>query len=183
MTRDPELPDSLVLKKSQEAPWMFGILVDRHQEAFLRKSESILRSRDAAEDAVQETFIKIYKYANKFSEREGASFRSWAYRILVNTCYTHSTKRTRDTSRVRAIDFADLDLVGSEVMQDREKLSFVQSVLSRLPEHLARLLSLYFFEEKSYEEIAEIERMSLSAVRSGLHRAKKQFRVVALQMA
>jgi len=183
MARDPELSDALVLQKSQEAPWMFGILVDRHQEAFLRKGENILHSRDAAEDAVQETFIKIYKYADKFSEREGASFRSWAYRILVNTCYTHSVKKTREASRVRAIDFAELDLVGAEVMRDREQLSFVQSVLSRLPENLARLLSLYFFEEKSYQEIAEIERMSLSAVRSGLHRAKKQFRAVALQMA
>lgn len=184
MTKDPELSDALVLEKSQEAPWMFGILVDRHQEAFLRKGESILRSREAAEDAVQETFIKIYKYAHRFSERKGASFRSWAYRILVNTCYTHSSKRTRDASRVKAIDFAELDLVGSsEVVRDREQLSFVQSVLARLPENLARLLSLYFFEEKSYEEIAEIERISLSAVRSGLHRAKKQFRAVALQMA
>ncbi|MGB3922144.1 MAG: RNA polymerase sigma factor [Minisyncoccia bacterium] len=183
MVRDPELSDANVLQKSQEAPWMFGILVERHQEAFLRKGESILHSRDAAEDAVQETFIKIYKYSHKFSERKGASFRSWAYRILVNTCYTHSSKKTREASRVKAIDFAELDLIGSEVIRDREQLSFVQSVLSRLPENLARLLSLYFFEEKSYEEIAEIERLSLSAVRSGLHRAKKQFRVVALQMA
>lgn len=163
---------------------MFGILVDRYQEAFLRKGQSILRSRDVAEDAVQDTFIKIYKYADKFSERENASFRSWAYRILVNTCYTYASRQTTNSGRVMTVEFVDLDSFGgSDAVYDKEQLSFVQSVLARLPDNLSRLLSLYFFEDKSYEEIAEIEHLSLSAVRSGLHRAKKQFRIVALQMA
>ena len=182
-TKSP-LSDVEVLKDSQNYPWMFGILVDRYQEAFLRKGQSILRSRDIAEDAVQDTFIKIYKYADKFSERENASFRSWAYKVLVNTCYTYTSRQVRNSSRVMAVDFVDLDALGnSDTLSDKEQLSFVQSVLARLPENLSRLLSLYFFEEKSYEEIAEIEHLSLSAVRSGIHRAKKQFRVLALQMA
>ena len=176
--------DAEVLKDSQSYPWMFGILVDRYQEAFLRKGFAILHSHDIAEDAVQDTFIKIYKYADKFSERENASFRSWAYRVLVNTCYTYATRQVRGSSRVMTVDFVDLDALGdSNTLYDEEQLSFVQSVLSRLPDNLSRLLSLYFFEDKSYEEIAEIENLSLSAVRSGIHRAKKQFRIVALQMA
>lgn len=163
---------------------MFGILVDRYQKSFLRKGQSILHSRDMAEDAVQDTFIKIYKYADKFSKRENASFRSWAYKILVNTCYTYASRQVRNSGRVMTVDFVDLDALGdSNTPYDKEQLSFVQSVLARLPDNLSRLLSLYFFEDKSYEEIAEIEHLSLSAVRSGIHRAKKQFRIVALQMA
>lgn len=182
-TQSP-LSDAEVLKNSESRPWMFGILVDRYQKSFLRKGQSILRSRDAAEDAVQDTFIKIYKYADKFSERENASFRSWAYRILVNTCYTYASRQVRSSDQVMVVDFVDLDGIGEpSTLSDKEQLSFIQSVLARLPEHLSRLLSLYFFEDKSYEEIAEIEHLSLSAVRSGIHRAKKQFRQVALQMA
>ena len=184
MNTKPPISDAQVLKDSISRPWMFGILVDRYQKAFLRKGIGILRSRDLAEDAVQDTFIKIYKYSDRFSQRDNASFRSWAYKILVNTCYTYAAKRTRNSEQVLVVDFVDLDGIGEpNTLSDKEQLSFIQSVLARLPDNLSRLLSLYFFEDKSYEEIAEIEHITLSAVRSGIHRAKKQFRIVALQMA
>jgi RNA polymerase sigma-70 factor (ECF subfamily) len=162
---------------------MFGILVDRYEVAFLRKGLYMLHSQDLAEDAVQETFLKIYKYAHKFSYRKGASFRSWAYKILTNTCLSLSSRRASDTARVRNLDFADLDTASSTSdYTAKEQVSFVRSVLSRLPRKLSRLLHLYFFEEKSYEEIAVLEQVSLSSVRSGLHRAKKQFKDIAIKM-
>lgn len=177
------LSDAYVLQSSQSKPWMFGILVDRYQKAFLRKAFYILRSRDAAEDAVQETFLKIYKYGPKFSERENAGFQSWAYKVLTNTCYTYLSRKIKDRERVKAMDFADLDIAGhSDAIENMEKISLVQSIIARLPINLSRLLSLYFFEDKSYEEIALSEDLSLSAVRSGLHRAKKQFKNIAIKM-
>ena len=84
---------------------------------------------------------------------------------------------------MKVMDWGDLDAVGNtDNSPEKEQASFVQSVLSRLPRHLSRLLSLYFFEERSYEEIAALEDISLSAVRSGLHRAKKQFKNIAVKM-
>lgn len=162
---------------------MFGVLVDRYQKAFLRKGLSILRSQELAEDVVQETFIKIYKNAGKFSEIEGASFSSWAYKILTNTCYTYISREVAKREKVEVMDFADLDVSGSvENRESREQASLVHSVLARLPYKLSRLLTLYFFEDRSYEEIATEENMTLSAVRSGLHRARKQFKNIALKM-
>lgn len=162
---------------------MFGMLVDRYQEAFLRKASYILHSHDTAEDAVQDTFLKIYKYAHKFSEQKNASFSSWIYKILINTCYSHASRQTQEAGRVKVMDLGDLDVVRStDNSLEKEQTSFVQSVLSRLPCNLSRLLSLYFFEEKSYKEIAVLEHLSLSAVRSGLHRAKKQFKNIAVKM-
>lgn len=162
---------------------MFGMLVDRYQEAFLRRGAYILGSREAAEDAVQDTFLKIYKYAHKFLEREGASFKSWAYKILTNTCYTHTARMASISRSVKTMDFAGLDTAGHEdMMPIKEEASFVHSILSRLPRNLSRLLALYFFEDKSYEEIAMTENISLSAVRSGLYRARKQFKNLAIKM-
>ena len=154
---------------------MFGILVDRYQEAFLRKANYVLRSRDDAEDAVQETFLKIYKNGPRFEEKVGASFSSWAYRILVNTCYTYLSKKQ--------VELRDVDEFGSRDKDiGNEEFSLVHSILARLPAKLSRLLSLYFLEDKSYQEIADIEQVSLSAVKSGLHRAKKQFKEVAVKI-
>lgn len=175
--------DAKILRESQTQPWMFGVLVDRHQVAFLRKASYILHSKELAEDAVQDTFLKIYKYGPKFLERKNASFRSWAYKILLNTCYSYASKKVRDNGRVRTMEFADLDVSGntSEIYNE-DRVSLVQSVLTRLPGNLSRLLKLYFFEDKSYEEIAILEKLSLSAVRSGLHRARQQFKNIALKM-
>src|SRR3990167_1027444 len=113
MNTKSSLSDARILKDSQSYPWMFGVLVDRHQEAFLRKGYHLLRSHDAAEDAVQETFLKIYKYAHKFSERSNAGFRSWAYKILTNTCYDHASRQAQDASRMKMMDFGDLDVLAS----------------------------------------------------------------------
>ena len=162
---------------------MFGMLIDRYQEAFLRKGLYILRSRDIAEDAVQDTFIKIYKNARKFSERQGASFQSWAYKILISSCYDYASQKIMSSNRIKLMDFSDLDVSGGvEFFSDKEQTSFVRSVLVRLPQRLSRLLFLYFFEDKSYEEIASLEHISLSAVRSGLYRARRQFKYLALKM-
>ena len=177
------LSDVQILKDSRNYPWMFGMLVDRYQAAFLRKASYLLRSHDAAEDAVQDTFLKIYKNAHKFTERRGASFNSWAYKILTNTCYSYVSRQVLRAGRVKTVDFNELDVSGDvDDSRTKEQVSLVRSVLVRLPTNLSRLLSLYFFEEKSYEEIANIEHLSLSAVRSGLHRAKKQFKNMAIKM-
>lgn len=161
---------------------MFGLLVDRYQEAFLRKASYILRSPDLAEDVVQDTFLKIYKYADTFTERPKASFNSWAYKILTNTCYSYANRKTEEQGRVRVTEFADLDLLSEPQTLTSDTLSVAHSILSRLPRRLSRLLELYFFEDKSYEEIAVIENISLSAVKSGIHRAKKQSKDIAINM-
>ncbi len=158
------------------------MLVDRYQEAFLRRASYILHSQEMAEDAVQDTFLKIYKYTDSFSERKNASFNSWAYRILTNTCYSYASQKKVRTERVVNLEFDALDAAGQGEVMRGDDLSVVESLLSRLPVRLSRLLTLYFFEEKSYEEIATIEEISLSAVKSGLHRAKKQLKEVAINI-
>lgn len=169
------MPDIKILLDSKDSPWLFGILVERYQEAFLRKASYILGSQDEAEDAVQDTFLKIYKYGERFQTRENAMFSSWAYKILTNTCYTHLAKRRSESM--------DLDVEGElDRNVGNNEVSLVHSVLERLPKNLSRLLSLRFLEGKNYEEIAVIEHTTLSAVKSGLYRAKKQFKDTALEL-
>jgi RNA polymerase sigma-70 factor (ECF subfamily) len=63
----------------------------------VRKAVSILRDEEDAHDAVQETFVRIYMASGRFVKKEGASFSSWAYAILVNQCYTaYKKKHKRD---------------------------------------------------------------------------------------
>jgi RNA polymerase sigma-70 factor (ECF subfamily) len=176
------LSDSEILHQSGDRPWMFSMLVDRYQKAFLRRSVKMLGSSESAEDVVADTFLKIYKNAHQFSERRGASFRSWAYKILMNTCYNELARRNK-ARVVEAYDFADLDVIGEGTsgrdFESDDRRSYVRSVLKIMPKSLSHFLELYFFEDKSQKEIALQENMSEIAVRSRIHRAKQSFKDVA----
>src|SRR3989344_2945645 len=87
--------DEDILTKSIDNPALFSLLVDRYQVPFLRKAQLIVRSQEEAEDVVQEAFTKIYLHAGKFQKLPGIEFKSWAWRILVNTALTHYRKIRR----------------------------------------------------------------------------------------
>ena len=84
-----DLSDEEILNISISKPDIFSVLITRYEEAFLRKARSILHGKEDAEDIVQETFTKIYLNAPKFKKQEGASFKSWGYKILINTSFTY----------------------------------------------------------------------------------------------
>src|SRR3989338_2299425 len=83
-----ETRDEDILRTSVKHPEFFSVLIDRYQDAFLRKALSIIKSREDAEDIVQEAFAKIYLNASRFVLQDGASFKSWGYKILLNAALT-----------------------------------------------------------------------------------------------
>ncbi|TSC54694.1 MAG: RNA polymerase sigma-70 factor, ECF subfamily [Parcubacteria group bacterium LiPW_30] len=177
-----ELPDEEVLSRSIEKPDYFAEIVDRYQGALLRKANSMLRNEESAEDVVQETFVKIYANAGRFKEVPGATFKSWAYKILVNTCLTFLKKSKRE----REI-FVALDPELAEVIADPMDLSFIDkkfsadhlmSLVSRLSETLRRTVMWHTVDDLSYQEIAEKEGVTEGVVRARMHRAKKELKKI-----
>ncbi len=177
-----ELKDEQVLKLSIDKPSFFSVLVDRHQAAFLRKVERILRNKEEAEDIVQETFTKIYINAGKFKEVPGASFKSWAYKILLNTTFSHCQKNKRERQYTVRIDEEFAEVLGSlnsdNPTKKEELRDFILSALSKIPTPLSKVLELHFLEDKSQAEIAKMEGVSVSAIKTRIHRAKKEFRKI-----
>src|SRR3990167_5895431 len=99
-----KIPDDEILRKSIDNPSFFGILVDRYQPAFVGKARNIVRSQEEAEDIAQEAFTKIYLNAGKFEKLPGIEFKSWAWRILVNTALTHYRKIKKSFGDVGYLD-------------------------------------------------------------------------------
>jgi|SRR3989344_8475636 len=177
-TGQEALPDEEILVLSMRKPQLFGMIVDRYQEAFLRKARRILGNRPEVEDIVQETFTKIYVHGSKFSPQEGATFSSWAYRILMNTTFTHYQKLKKRGEAVTNVDDDILELAPDHSYRALERDNFkdaVATVLSRMPESLATILSLHFLEDKPQQQIADELGISVSAVKTRVHRAKKEF--------
>lgn len=172
------MTDVQLLALSRREPGVFEELVDRYQRMFVRKAVSILRNEDDANDAVQETFIRIYTGAKKFKMQDGASFSSWAYTILVNQCYT--TYKKRNKHDLISLDFTPElvevipDQAGIEDLERRFTKDHLLRLLSKLPAILRRVTELHFLEGMPQKQVAEQEGISNSVVRSRIHRAKKE---------
>lgn len=177
----PTYTDEELLALSVRRPSLFAQLVRKYEAPFLRKAISIVREQEVAEDVVQEAFTKIYMNAKKFVPQEGAQFSSWGYRILINTALTHYARRKRKFGGEVELDEEIWALIPDKNLRQFEKKELqdlVASVLSRMPAPMARALSSFLIDGKTQEEIAEQEGLSVGAVKTRVHRAKKEFKKV-----
>lgn len=167
------MPDELVLRHSLIEPKAYEVIMSRYQDAFRRAAERILGQEDA-EDAVQETFVRMYIYAPKYKKQDGVKFSSWAYRILVRVCYTlYSKNKKRATFNLDSSVTDEIeDFSVKELREYGFDRDYLLSLISKLPALLKRTLELYIFDHKSEKEIADIEGVSYGVVRTRISRAK-----------
>lgn len=173
-----DTPDEEVLRLSRKDPDAFEVLVARYEDAFMRKAKSILWNEEDAQEVVQDTFTRIYVYADRYTPQEGASFSSWGYTILTRLAYTRYSKLSKHRGRTQELEPEAFERLPDQ-SDFRDTLSVTNEVLvalARIPESAARVLRLQFLEGKTQEEIAEIEGSSVSAIKTRVHRAKKLFK-------
>lgn len=181
---EQNLKDEEILKLSLEDPAHFSILVDRYQVPFLRKAKGIFRNQEEAEDVVQETFAKIYRYGSKFKKEEGIEFKSWAYKILMNTSFTHYQKLKKTSANTEYLDpvlYEDAFDSGEDLATIQDAKDAVASVIEKMPEHLGRVLKLYYLEDMSYADICEREDISIPTLKMRLFRAKRLFKKLSAE--
>jgi RNA polymerase sigma factor (sigma-70 family) len=156
-------------------PNAFSEIVTRYEDAFLRKAKRIFGSNIEAEYAVQDAFVKIYVNLGKFRVVEGARFSSWAYKILLNTCFEYYRKAKREQEFVSYLDNDELSFFSDEAEPlDREGArNKVLFLIAKLPDIFRPTAKLHYIEYKSQKEISSLLGISNEAVRTRLHRAKK----------
>lgn len=170
------MADEVLLASSQEDPRLFEILVDRYQEAFLRAAQRVVRRREDAEDIVQEVFVKMYRNAHRFVKKEDIEFKSWAYRIVLNTSFTHYQRLKKHGIR----EEADGDEMLTTVISDRDNIKeaveikmLIEGALADMPRDLAAILRKHYLEDKAYEAIAEEDGATIASIKMRLYRARK----------
>ncbi len=179
--------DEELLALSLSRPSAFELLISRHQAQFLSRAQGILRSRDAAEDVVQEAFVRIYRFAPRFQGEHG-SFRAWSLTILMNVARTHYRKAARDRGEVALLDpehyesLADPDNVTAEGDAAYAK-EVIEKALPRIPKDAAHILSLAYLKDLPYKEIAETLGISVPAVKTRVHRAKAELRKIMSEVS
>ena len=171
--------DAEVLARSQKEPSLFAELVRRYEAPLLRRARVILHSPEDAEEVVQDAFTKMYLYADRYQEQPGATFSSWAYTILNRVAYTRYSARRKERGTRAELEpehYESLPESRADFLEDLTIRNEVLAALAKLPETASKILRLQFIEGKSQEEIAQSERLSIPAVKTRVHRAKKLFK-------
>ena len=176
-----DLPDEEILRRSQAQPWLFQMLLERHQDAFLRKAKTIVFNELDAEEIVQDTFTKIYVNAHRYQPQAGAQFTSWAYRILMNTAFTRYQKLVKEGQRFSQLDPEFEQFVGERTDHSGflEQRDAIERILEKLPGHFAYVLRLHYLERWSHQDIADETGEKTGTIKARIHRAKESFRQTA----
>ena len=172
------LSDEEVLRLSLSEPEAFRAIVERYEEPFMRKAKSILRSKEDAEEVVQDAFTRIYVNADRYEVQEGASFSSWGYTILMRLALTRYQKLKKQRQVAVPLETETFERLPdmADFVEDLSIRNEVLVALAKLPEAMAKVLRLQFIEGKSQEEIAVSENSTVSAIKTRVHRAKKLFK-------
>lgn len=150
----------------------FRELVVAHGKAIYNVALFTLNDEVMAEDATQEVFIRIWRGLKGFKAQ--AKLASWIYRITKNVCYDYLKKRRperlEEDGEGALADNGQLGPEG-EYLAGQQHLA-VRRAVARLPERQRMAITLHYFHQRSYEEVAEIMEQPLGTVKSYLHRAK-----------
>ncbi len=184
--------DDLVARARENDPWATDQLVRRYQKkAYAIAYRMTSGDGEEARDLTQEAFLRVFRNIRKFKGK--ASFYTWLYRIVVNTCLDARRKHTRwrrlfsfwqpedrDGRRARNALEDQPDLAENTdpvaAMSGKQLNREVQDVLSSLPEKQRTAFELKVFQEMRIHEIADVMGSAEGTVKSHLFRATQTLR-------
>ncbi len=151
-------------------------LVELYSTRIFHLAYSMMRNETQAEDLTQDVLLKIWKGLPRY--HGGASLSTWIYAIARNTCLTELKKRlTRPTVSLHEPEFEEaIDCLPALQTSDRESGATmdVNHLLEQLPEKYRQVITLFYLEQKSYDEVSATLGVPLGTVKTFIHRARKQ---------
>ena len=182
-----------VEEMAQGRGWDFEAMAMPFVDALYNTAYRMTRNTEDAEDLVQETYLKAYRYYDKFEE--GTNFKAWLFKIMKNT-FINNYRRKQQTPPQS--DFAEIeesfesqvskDAAGQIKSPEQEYLENVldedvQRALDQLPTDYRMVVVLADLEGFSYKEIAEILEVPVGTVMSRLYRGRRLLESVMLRYA
>jgi RNA polymerase sigma factor (sigma-70 family) len=151
-------------------------LVNRHKGMVHTIAMRIVRNQEDAEEVTQDTFLKAFQKLSTF--KGGSKFSTWLYRITYNVAVSKTRKKQLDTADMEDEILANLDLNSTsdtlDGLKKEEQKRYIDSAIEQLPEDQSLILTLFYLNENSIEEIVEITKMTAGNVKVKLHRARKK---------
>ena len=165
----------------------FEYLVQKYRRPMLSFMYRMAHNTAVAEDLAQEVFLRVYRSREKYEA--SAKFTTWLYRIASNLAVNHArdTRHQRPENTVSldepdhdsglTMDLPDTSLTAEEAIVRRERLAAIRQRVEALPERQRIALIMHKYQQMDYRQIAEVLKLSESAIKSLLFRAYETLRV------
>lgn len=152
---------------------LYGEIIRRYQNKLGRYLKKFIYDQDEVEDVLQTVFIKAYQNLHGFNTHK--KFSSWIYRIAHNQAVNHLKKNSRGQISLNEVEYKIVDeKINLNAQADRILLKQqMEKVLSSLKLKYREPLVLFYFEQKSYQEISDILRLPMGTVGTLIRRGKK----------
>ncbi len=149
----------------------FRQLLSNYQQRLYYHVRRYVSNHDDANDILQNTFIKIWKNLEKF--RSDSSLYTWLYRIAGNEAITYLQK-TRKLQAQELTESTMNHLIASDSIDTEETLKRFRVAVEDLPAKQKQVFILRYYDELTYEEIAQITDTSIGALKASYHHAVKK---------
>lgn len=169
-----DLPETILVARSKEGdPIAFEELVRRGERIVYNLAYRFMRDPTLAEDMAQEAFLKAYRLLSGF--RGDCSFSTWLYRVTSSVCLTELNRRKK-RGEVELLPSHAESAVSPNEYNDTHEI--IRRCVTKLPERYASIVTLYYLEEISYEEIANIMNIPMGTLKTWMHRARNQLKKI-----
>ncbi len=178
------LSENIIMEASKGSVESFEEIYKAYSDFVYNVAYRVVNNIDEAQEVTQEVFISVYRNLKGFKFK--SSFKTWVYRITINSAINFSKKRTKERSRT--VEFNDINEFNTTVDSVSEKIEEEQheKVISTLLEALnpdqRACIVLRNIQGLSYQEIAESLNININTVRTRLKRAREKLIALKKEM-
>ena len=163
-----------VLKGNTQA---FAQLVDKYQQYAFTLALRLIPNREDAEEIAQDSFVKAYRYLADF--RQESKFSTWLYTIIQRNAISFLRKKQINIQSIENKDFQQQESNNSfQILQSKTEKQMINQALSLLKPEDASILSLFYLQEQSLEEIGQVLSIESGAAKVRLFRARQKLRQI-----
>jgi RNA polymerase sigma-70 factor (ECF subfamily) len=164
MINDPDL--GLIVRILAGEQHLYAQLVNKHKSYAYSLALRVLENKSDAEEAAQDAFVKAFKYLAGFNR--DAKFSTWLYRIVFNTAISYKRKQK---VKMQSIDNVQIGY-HQDALEKNDKKRFIEEAIAKLNEADRVAITLFYLQEFSLEEIADITNTPANTVKVRIHRAR-----------
>ncbi len=154
----------------------FSYIVERHKDKAYNLSFRICGNHEEAEELAQDSFLKAYKSLGSF--KRNSSFSTWFYRIVYNTSISHVRIKKKGVLSLEDFPADSTDFLGNNTSEEEAEKEYRNSLVSFALQKIngdeRGLISLYYYEEMSTDEISDVTGISKSNIKVKLFRARQK---------
>ena len=169
--------DEEIIEKIQDEKTInygFNLLMDKYQEKVYSVIRRMVIDHDAADDAAQETFVKVWKNIESF--KGDSKLYTWIYRIATNEALNHLRKKKRRFFiPIGDIEHELSSSLDTDIYYSGDEIQLkLQKALLKLPEKQRLVFNMKYFEEMKFKDIAEVIDVSVGSLKAQYHHAVKK---------